>query len=74
MVNASKSQLKKPQEKGGRPLFVGLAVSDQDEHVQVAAYLLVKSVGQGFTYCPPLYPWLPTPGSSPNPCPLALII
>lgn len=54
-VSVGDSQLKEPQEKGGGQLFVGLVIADQDEHVQVAAYLLVEPVGQELRYCPSLY-------------------
>lgn len=66
-VNAGDSQLKEPQEKGGGQLLVDLVIADQDEHVQVAAHLLVEPVGQELRYCPPLYPWVcpPMPQSQP---------
>lgn len=67
-VGAGDGQLKEPQEKGGRQLFVGLVISDQDEHVQVAAHLLVEPVGQELRYRPPLYPYLPN--LMPQPCSL----
>ena len=65
-VNASNGQLKKPQVKGGRQLFVGLVISNQDEDVQVVAHLLVEPVGQELRYCPPLYPCLPIEVPTPN--------
>lgn len=46
-------------EKGGGQLFVGLVISNQDEHVQMAAHLLVEPVGQELRYCPPLNLYLP---------------
>lgn len=46
VVNAGDGQLEESQEKDGGQLFVGLVISNQDEHVQVAAHLLVEPVGQ----------------------------
>ena len=45
-VSAGDGQLKEPQEEGGGQLIVGLVISDQDEHVQVAAHLVAEPVGQ----------------------------
>lgn len=70
-VNASNGQLKKPQEKGGGQLFMGLVISNQDEHVQVVADLLIEPVGQGFRYCPPFLSRFAHLGPSPKPDPFS---
>lgn len=59
VVNAGDGQLEESSEKGGGQLFVCLVISHQDEHVQVAAHLLVEPVGQELRCCPPLYLYLP---------------
>lgn len=58
-VNAADGQLEESPEKGRGQLFVCLVISNQEEHVQVAAHLLVEPVGQELRYCPPLYLYLP---------------
>lgn len=61
VVNTGSGQLKEPQEKSGGQLLLGLVISHQEEHVQVATYLLVEPESQGlschlslnlFTYLP----------------------
>ena len=48
-VNIGNGQLKELQEKSGGQLLLGLVISHQEEHVQVATYLLVEPVSQGLS-------------------------